>query len=173
MSYNVEFKMTYNDNLPGKTFKTWIETLTYADLNGLFPEFSAEVWPTVKTSLLNILSEARPTVGVTPGVADFTEVTTDNDVTINITFNDIDGYHLYAEFCDTTAENQFKLRPGFAFELTEGIPINPYPVQLDGRAIVKTIDNSIIMVSAPLGPWLFAKYHITYLTTRSCTHTTT
>jgi hypothetical protein len=171
MAYNVEFKMTYNNNLPGKTFKTWVSALAYADLNGLFPEINEADWPTVKSNIIGILSSSKPTPNVTPGVANYTEVITDNDITINVTFNNIDAYNLYADYCTSTTFNDFDLRTGFAFELASQ-PIDPYPIELSGRTILKTIDNRT-NVFPLLGPWLFAKYHITYKTARTCIHTET
>jgi hypothetical protein len=169
MAYTVEFNMTYNDNLPGLTFGRWIKTLTYADLDGLFPEISEASWPALQTEISDCLLSGKPVLGVTPGLVDYVETITDTNVSITITFEDKAAYTLYASYCQANFNSNVKLLPGFAFKIS-GQQLDPYPLQLNGRAIIR---NNISTVTAPLGAWLLAKHNINYLVVKSCMHTET
>jgi hypothetical protein len=169
MAYTVEFNMTYNDNLPGLTFGRWIKTLTYADLDGLFPEISEASWPALHTEISDCLLTGRPVMGVTPGLVNYTETVTDTNVNINITFEDKAAYTLYANYCKENFNSNVELLPGFTFKVSNQ-QLDPYPFQMNGRTVTR---NTQVVNYAPLGPWLLAKHNIKYLVIKSCVHTET
>lgn len=167
MSYVVEFNSTFTKNLPGRTFIDWATDVSYADLNGLFPEIAEADWPTVKAGILATINSGNPVVGETPGLANVTKTATTTSSNITLTFANLTDYQTYADHC--TAVSDKGLRLGFAFELAEKAVESS--MSIDGRAI--TYDGTTTITTPPVAVWLHATYQLHYGVVKSCVHTTT
>jgi hypothetical protein len=164
MSYVIDFKASFTKNLPGKTFSPWLQTVEYADLQGLFPEIAEADWPSIKSDILNYYSSSRAIVGQTPGVATYSEEITDNDVHITLTFNTKEDYDLYVKDCHDN--KRIGIQYGFANIVPEKTIDQAYSVV--GRSVTCNIYD--VNPVATIEGWLVGTYHVTYGVTRSCTH---
>lgn len=167
MSYVVEFNSTFTKNLPGSTFIDWVTNVSYADLNGLFPEIAEADWPTVKAGILSTVSSGNPVVGETPGLANVTKTVSSTGINFTLTFANLTDYQTYADHC--TAISDKGLRLGFAFELAE--KATESSMSIDGRAI--TYDGATTITIPSVAVWLQATYQLHYGVVKSCVHTTT
>jgi 3',5'-cyclic AMP phosphodiesterase CpdA len=172
MAYTLEYNLTYNQNLPGKTFLQWLNTLEYSDLDGLFPELSEADWLVKKAQLIEFWSSARPIPGVTPGVTGFVETINDDSVKLVITFDDAAGFYIYDAYCSANRNNDLAITPGFSFQVLSQA-LEPYPFIMNGRSITRTTDShgqaqTTTTNPAPLGQWLLTKHDIFYKTVKTC-----
>lgn len=164
MSYVIDYKMEHKV-IADYTLSEWVANVTYAELNGYFPEISEADWPTIRTNISEMLSLPMVEVGVTAGVIDYSQTVTQNSTQITITFDNQQSYD------DYELGHRRVINYGLVLYFPES---NNFVVKdfitINGRQIIDTRPGFNI-TNTPIGLWLVRTYELMRESTITCTHT--
>jgi hypothetical protein len=154
MAYVITFETEFTDVQENFTTTDWLANVSYADLNGFFPEISESEWPVIQTRIINMFTPMAK-IGVTPGLLDYTINTTPSKQTIIATFDSKKSYEDYAIDRMEMADYGLVLHLP---KTTNKFIVKDF-ITLDGRSIIDSrpgysIPNPLV------GQWLIRKYQL-------------
>jgi len=155
MSFTVNNTINYTRNFGNYRFPDWIETINYADLEGLFPEITETEWPTIKQEIMNVAKLPFGVIGETPGLTDYSENTTNEGGTITFVFDTEASFQEFVEYRQTLQNHG--LNTDFSVEMFN-LAMGDNET-LDGRTWTNLLTN-ITIPNVPIGTWLLRKYEI-------------
>jgi hypothetical protein len=162
MSFTVNHTINYSRNFGNYRFPDWVTTISYADLEGLFPEIAEADWPTVKQEIINVVKLPFGVVGETPGLTNYGETISNEGGTITFVFDNEASFQQFVEYRQSQANHG--LNPDFSVEVFD-LAIGDNEA-LNGRSWTNYLNN-VTIPNVPVGTWLLKKYEIY----RGCVYT--